>query len=491
MRKRLIILILALVLSVVLANATPVSDTYSYLEKLTEYDTKTPNAIETNHFWDMARQIESFGQDALLVIGEGLKSPRVNIRIAAARISYKLGRKSDAITALLNVIGDDKEPAAAAIAGEVLGNLFRDDPSAPDKKATADKIRDMLETSVSPYQRLALLRLLFRTGGDTRVVKEIKDMVAQGSSEMRLAAALTLAEMERFEDCLEILKPLSSDPTETGRLAALFVRYYELLKAYERKESGGARPKTEFDYRLLDEIMAIIKERYVDTAKVDAAGMKNLLNAAAHGIAGALDKFSGYQDEKEKQKSQESLNMRYGGIGAYVSMRDEFLTIERPIYGGPAYKAGLRSLDRITEVEGETTQSKDINELTDKLKGKPDTPVKIKVFRRGWTKERDFTLTRAIIAIKTARVQMLEGNIGFLSITSFGDTTSRECADGLAELTKQGMKALVVDLRRNPGGLLRAVVEICDLFLDNDMVVVTTRDRTQTVEEYRTERPDK
>ncbi|MEW6027587.1 MAG: S41 family peptidase, partial [Planctomycetota bacterium] len=257
--------------------------------------------------------------------------------------------------------------------------------------------------------------------------------------------------------------------------------------SYSRKSVKSTK-KSDIDYSLLDEIFEKIRDRYVDPNQYD---VKKLLTAAAKGIANSLDRFSEYEDEEDKKKATEDISKKYGGIGAHVSMRDGYLTIERPIYGAPVYKADIRSLDKITEIEGESTRNKDLEKLVKKLKGEPGTTVKVKVYRRGWAKEREFTITRAIINVATAHYYILPGNIGYLQITNFATDTARETAKCLQEMKQQSVKAIIIDVRSNPGGLLRTVNEIVDLFIERDKVIVTTRDRKGVVAEYKTQNDDK
>ncbi|MFA5794817.1 MAG: S41 family peptidase [Candidatus Brocadiia bacterium] len=486
MKKQLMFALMCLVL-ISVAFAEDAINPGESMKKLEAYNAATENAIETSEFWATVREIESVGNLSLLVVEDGLKNPSVNIRLACARILYRLDRQPESISVFIGIIKSQGAGKAGLIAAELLGSLVRyNQPETAPRKELVDALRDILESSVNTYQRLALSKLLYQLTGEPKAVANVREILNQKDPNLKLAAALALADMDQFERSKEVLRELSIDPTETGRMASLFLKYKELQDYYQMQESKGSMGN---NYQLLDEILGLVKERYVDPNK--SKDNKILMEAAAAGLVGSLDRFSSYQNADERRKAQESLNMRYGGIGAYVNVRDEYLTIERPMYGWPAYKAGLRSLDRITEIEGESTRGKDMEYLVNKLKGDPDTQVKIKVFRRGWTKERDFTLTRAIVNVKTARYEMLPGQVGYLLITTFGDKTADEAKSCLDAMTKQGMKSLIIDVRRNGGGYLKAVIEILDRILDKDMILVTTRDRQGNVEEYKSVMPDK
>ncbi|MFH1228749.1 MAG: S41 family peptidase [Planctomycetota bacterium] len=485
--EKYLILVLICLSWVPLTFTEDAIDPSESMKKLEKYNASSENAIETSAFWETVREIESVGAQSLLVVEDGLKNSSVNIRLACARILYKLDRKPESISVFVSIIKSESAGKAGLIAAELLGNLVRlSSPEPFARKELVDSIRDILGTSVNIYQGLALNKLLYQLTGEPKAAANIREILNQKDVNLRLSAALALADMDQFERSKEVLRELSVDPTENGRMAKIFLKYKELQDYYQSQESKGSAGN---NYQLLDEILGLVRELYVDPNK--SKDNKALMEAAAAGLVSSLDRFSSYQNAEERRNAQESLNMRYGGVGAYVNTRDEYLTIERPMYGWPAYKAGLRSLDRITEIEGESTRGKDLDYLVNKLKGDPGTQVKIKVFRRGWTKERDYVLTRAIVKVKTARSEMLPGQVGYLLITTFGDKTADEFEDCLNTLTKQGMKALIIDVRRNGGGYLKAVTQILDRILDKDMILVTTRDRVGKVEELKSMTPDK
>ena len=217
----------------------------------------------------------------------------------------------------------------------------------------------------------------------------------------------------------------------------------------------------------------------------------DLLNAAAKGLVGMLDPFSSYMTEKETNKFRETLGQEYAGIGAVVQVdpRTRYLTIIRPIYSGPAYEAGLRSLDQVVEVEGDSTYNRTVEDLVGKLKGPKGTPVKIKVFRKGWRRPREFVLTRRRIVLVSVKHDMLPGSIGYLNLAQFGEKANVEVEAALTDLEERGMRALIFDLRGNPGGLLNAAVQISDKFLKDDQLIVYSEGRNPQIaprKEFRT-----
>ncbi|MFH1232193.1 MAG: S41 family peptidase, partial [Planctomycetota bacterium] len=469
--------------------------------KLKEIESQTPvnvsnliselakEDITGNNFWNLVIQIEASGKDNLVEIRNGLQNPDVKVRIGCAKVMYQLGYRQEAVKIIKAILltGSNIDNQVFFTTAELLGNLISSDGGGEDidKNALSKEIQSILEETLEAKHRLSLAKLRYDLDKSGEAIREIKEIANLKDPQVRLSAALVLASIDRFEKSKDILKQLALDPTPTGRLAKTFLAYKELQDKYLRSTNPL---KPNIDYSLLDEIIELIQERYVDQSELD---IKKLINAAAEGIGSSLDRFTTYEDETETKRSQESITMKYGGIGAYVNMRDNYLTIERPMYGEPAYKAGLRALDRITEVEGESTHGKTLEYLVGKLKGDPRTPVKIKVYRRGWLKERDFTLVRAIVKVDTARYEILPGNIGFLSITNFSTNTAIETKECLEEMKNKSVKAIIVDVRGNPGGLLSSVTGIIDLFIEKDKTIVTTRDKSRVVEEFKTHDDDK
>jgi carboxyl-terminal processing protease len=420
--------------------------------------------------WPIASELEAAGREIVPDLQDGLKRPEAPIRLACAKALYALEARRDAVAALLTLMGEDNIEFRTA-AAEVLAALVKDETETyGDIEEVASKISKLLDTAADKAVRVSFCRALYAVNRDVAAVRELKELLECDSQAVREESAIALGEMKQYEAALPMLKKMAQLPNDRGKVARMLIEQKRLTDLIMRKSLGNNK----YDYPLLDEIIEIIGQRYVDPAKADLA---TLLTNAARGVAGGLDPYTSYLDEKEKKRLREDIEQKYGGIGAHVSTRDEWLTIERPIYSGPAYKAGLRSLDRIVEVEGTSTYGKTVEELVGKLKGQPGTKVNIKVYRRGWTDSRPFTLTREQIVIKTAKCTILPGNIGYALVESFSDTTARELADGLKMFEEKGVKGLIMDLRGNSGGYLSAAKDITDLFLKSGQVIVETRGR--------------
>lgn len=427
---------------------------------------------EGDQYWQLVAQLEELGEDSLKEIERGARRPVPKIKIAAARALYAAGRKADAVEIWLDLV-EQSGGQNAHLAAEALAFSFRTDGEEfSDRSELEERLQDALDAAEDPRLKVTLYRALWSVSRNVRAPRELRDLLNSSDPDVRAEAALALAEANHYESADPVLRELEKLPTSRGALARLY-RERQLTLNDRMRDLGRATP-----HKLLDEIIRLCQQLYVDPERISE---RQLEEAAARGIGQYLDPFSNYLDEREWKQLNESIKMKYGGIGAHVSMRDNVLTIERPVYSGPAYKAGLRSLDRITEVEGDPTFGKDLLELVSDLKGDPGNEVRIKVSRRGWKEEREFVLSREAIQIDTARGDVLPGNVGYVQITSFGDTTARELGKVLSRLQQQGVQALIFDLRNNAGGYLQAALEILELFLPNGKLLLLTKNKDGVV----------
>ncbi|MBI3830963.1 MAG: S41 family peptidase [Planctomycetes bacterium] len=208
----------------------------------------------------------------------------------------------------------------------------------------------------------------------------------------------------------------------------------------------------------------------------DRTNLDRLFENASKGLVDSLDPFSQYLDREEVQSTQEMLRQDYGGIGAYVGVRDKVFTVISPIYNSPADKAGMKSMDAILEVDGEKTDDMldkgGMGRVITKLKGPPGTPVKVKFYRRGFQKPMEISIVRETIKVDSVYYTILEGGLGYVRLTRFGERSTEEMEHALDEFQKKKVKGIVFDLRNNPGGLLRTGVEIADKFLGGNKLIV-------------------
>jgi carboxyl-terminal processing protease len=429
------------------------------------------------NLWQGIREIEDLGRGTTEGVRKGLTRADAYVRIAAAKVLYGQENRDEALEALTKVMAG-KNAHAKKIAADMAAALVGADRSlaGQDKTKIASRFEAAAAECDDPLTQVSLWRAVYNLTKGMKPVREVRALHSGAGErrEVKEEAALALAEMDRFVDAKPTLLELSKEPSERGRMAKAYLKVNELTEDINRKPPSAVK----YDFKQLEEAIDLLKTNYWDESKIDE---KKLVEAAVRGACSSLDPYTVYMDEAAiKELKEEGLGGRYGGIGARVSMRKdkagrEWLTIEEPIFSGPAYRNGLRSGDTITEVEGDSTVNRDLSELVRKLRGKVATQVHFKVLRRGWTKEQAYTITREQIHMETTMHRMLPGGLGYVRLTTFGDEDIQYIKDAVQEM--KDMKALVFDLRGNTGGYLRTANALASYFLNKGQLIVTTRAR--------------
>jgi carboxyl-terminal processing protease len=212
---------------------------------------------------------------------------------------------------------------------------------------------------------------------------------------------------------------------------------------------------------------------------------KAIYRGAIPGMLRTLDPHSNFFDPKEYRALMEEQKGTYFGVGMTVSQRNGKTVVIAPFPGAPAYKAGLRPGDIIFSVNDKPTDGLNTTEVADLLKGPRGTQVKIVVSREGAADYVTFNITRDEISRKTIPDGFwLKPNIAYIKILSFGDNTGRELDDNLRRLGENNIKGLVLDLRGNPGGLLKTGVQVADHFLAKGQVIVSHHGRASAEQQY-------
>jgi len=225
----------------------------------------------------------------------------------------------------------------------------------------------------------------------------------------------------------------------------------------------------------INNLLRYIDEEYVDTIHTDS-----IIDVVIQDIIKNLDPHSVYIPKKEVADADEELEGTFTGIGVlFQQFRDTF-TVIRPLVNSPAQKAGLQAMDRILKVDNDTVFGKhiDINKLSKKIKGKSGTDIELTIYRK--TKDSIFKVkvTRGAIPLVSVPAHfMINDTLGFIKISSFADNTYDEFNEAVQELNRKGMKALIVDLRDNTGGLLKQADLIADEFLPNGKLIFYTKDQ--------------
>lgn len=226
--------------------------------------------------------------------------------------------------------------------------------------------------------------------------------------------------------------------------------------------------------RMFDQIVRYVAEFYVDSI-----GASDLYDMAIEGMFDQLgDPYTSFLRREAYGELSLSTTGNYGGVGLQIDSRDGWITVVTPIADSPAERAGLLSGDQIVEVEGRSTREWSTQQAANVLRGEPGTQVKIAVLRAGLSDSLRFTLTRDRIHVNSVEGAMLVApSIGYLRLTTVSASSAAELKEAVAGLRDEGARALVLDLRNNPGGVLDQGVALADLFLDRRAVVVETRGR--------------
>lgn len=228
-------------------------------------------------------------------------------------------------------------------------------------------------------------------------------------------------------------------------------------------------------------------DNLIDLKYLDDVGDVDFADGVYKGFIASLgDPYSTYYTQDEYKALMESSSGVYVGIGASVSQdaKTGIITIVKPFITGPAYKAGIKPGDIIFKVDGEEVTGVDLSEVVSKMKGKSGTKVNVSVLREGEKDPIDFTITRKKIEVPTIEYKMLPDKIGYIIMSEFDEITVTQFDAAVDDLEKKGMKALVVDVRNNPGGLLDAVVQILDRILPPELLVYTEDKYSKRVEEF-------
>jgi carboxyl-terminal processing protease len=245
----------------------------------------------------------------------------------------------------------------------------------------------------------------------------------------------------------------------------------------------------------LTEILDIIDNHYLEPVDEE-----RMFESAVSGMTGQLDENSSLVTREDLAELEESIDQHYAGIGIEITLDPETkeLTVLNPLVGAPAYQAGVRAGDKIVAVDGKSTTGFSLQDAEKHIRGEPGKPVRLRVQRLGVEAPLEFVISRATnISTDSVRgdVRRPDGSwdfrlvghpeIGYLRINNFGERTVEELSAALVALHAAQVKAIILDLRDNPGGLLPAAVGVCERFIPSGKVIVTTRGRDgETNEEF-------
>lgn len=232
---------------------------------------------------------------------------------------------------------------------------------------------------------------------------------------------------------------------------------------------------------LFSYVLEKVRKDYVDGQNTR---YQDLVYGALKGMLNTLDPHSEFMEPEKYKELQNDTQGTFGGLGIVISMKDNFITVVAPMEDTPGSRAGILSGDRILKINSQSTEKMSLQDAVKNLRGEAGSEVRITLVRPTTGEIKEYKLARAVINVDMVKdingkkeFPLDESKIGYVRLISFGEKTSDELEGALRKLKSEGMQALVLDLRWNPGGLLEQAVDVCQKFLPRGELVVTTEGR--------------
>ncbi len=444
--------------------------------------------------WERSQELVAMGPAAARAIRQAVSSATPEGRLCALRALLELDNTAYAAAELAKMAEDERiEAATRVLAIDLLG-----ESGEPDAEESLLELLDSLNARI----KISAARALWRLGTPrSQKAKDIlRDVLKASDPELKAAGAIALAEIGDADTpgVMETLRELAREPTERGQLAAALhdkLLYKKTLDRIAAREEGGAVvPPPIKDgkgiWAHLDEIRTLLDTMY---AAKTPTSVEDLKRRAARGLLELpTDAHTAFMDPDEHREWNAQFNPHYGGIGALIdtNVKDDF-RIARPFFGGPAWKADIRTGDSIVAVNGVPTEGRKTEEIIKQVKGPPGTTVLLTILREGWRATKDVPVIRATIVLPTVLQRMLPGKIGYIEIASFGEETGNQFEKELTALEADGLRGLVIDLRWNPGGSLHTVKQCLTPFLKRGDLICTVSGRMVRAESHVAGVPDR
>jgi carboxyl-terminal processing protease len=489
MRSAFSLVVVALVL---IGPAAQSQESASVREMKVEEILASCEGASVAEIWLRARELSDMGRTVERILRRSIGNATIEGKLAGLRALIDLDSVTYAAEKLETLAADETlDERFRLLAIELIG--MTEEPDAEDA---------LLELLVGYNARikLAAARALWRldTPNSHRAKVTLREFLASADPELQAEGAIALAEIGDADTpgVTDILYRLRREPGMRGQLATALLRKLQLEKSiqiHQRNAEAAGGGKGSPLWRHLDEIRKRLAEAYDLEQNID----DDLLRArAARGMTSFPDDphttFMTPEQYHEFLHGAEGVDPSYGGIGAFIdtNSKDRF-RILRPIFNGPAWKARIKGGDYIVAVNGEPTAGRETTEIIKQIKGPAGTPVVLTIFRDGWAEGREFTVIRAKIVLPTVTSRMLPGKIGYVTLAQFAFETAKELREHLVRLEAEGMRALVIDVRDNPGGLLPTVKGCLTLFLKERELICTVKGRVYRPEKHVSGRPDR
>ncbi len=264
-----------------------------------------------------------------------------------------------------------------------------------------------------------------------------------------------------------------------GWLLAVLLLGANLLigaRLYSQEVEAEKRDDAYAQMALFTRVMEQVRTHYVEA---DKTSYRDLVHGALQGMLQSLDPHSQFMDADMYKDMKDDTAGQFGGLGIVISLKDQVLTIVAPMEDTPGFRAGLLSGDKILEIDGVATDGMSLQESVKKLRGAPGTKVTLRILRPATQAFKTVEIERANIEVASVKdAKVLEDGIGYVRITQFNEPTADALQKELDGLLAQSIRALVIDLRNNPGGLLSSAVDVSSKFLERNQVIVSTQGRS-------------
>ena len=264
-------------------------------------------------------------------------------------------------------------------------------------------------------------------------------------------------------------------------LACLLLGFLPAVVAQEEQPGKSEEDNGYAQISIFAKALELIRQDYVDENKTS---YHDLISAAMKGMLSSLDPHSQFMDPDDFRDMQDDTRSRFNGLGIEVSMKNGLPTVITAMEDTPAAKAGILSGDQILRINSISTERMDLQDAINVLRGPPGAKLTLTLLRPSTKEIKEYALQRAEIKIQSVKgARLLDPEltgpykIGYIRLVQFNEPTADELSKALDELQKQGMQALVLDLRNNPGGLLNSAVDVCAQFLPVNTKVVSTQGR--------------
>ena len=263
------------------------------------------------------------------------------------------------------------------------------------------------------------------------------------------------------------------------------------LRAENPQPPNGEEDNGYSQISIFAKAVQLIRQDYVDGNKTS---YRDLITAAMKGMLASLDPHSQFMDPDDFRDMQDDTRSRFNGLGVEVSMKNGLPTVVTAMEDTPAAKAGIVSGDQILKINGTSTERMELQDAVNVLRGPPGRKVTLTLLRPSTKEIKEYTLERTEIKVQSVKgAKLLDAEltgpfkIGYIRLIQFNEPTADELSKTLDELQRQGMQALILDLRNNPGGLLNSAVDVCAQFLPPNTKVVSTQGRVASQQrEYST-----